>query len=98
MTLYNRPPPMADPPSQRPRLLPSILFILWCLTIGTMLIYAPWLPVWSRWTGVYGTSLFHDLLVHPAFRGAVSGFGVYHLVWGTHDLDRLLGHYLRRDG
>ena len=37
----------------------------------------------------------HDLLLHPAFRGAVSGFGVYHLVWGTHDLDRLLARTLR---
>jgi hypothetical protein len=88
-------PPSEHPPSDRRRLLPSILFIVWCLTMGTLLVYAPWLPVWSRWTSVYSGSALYDVLAHPAFRGAVSGFGVYHLVWGTHDLDRLLARFLR---
>jgi hypothetical protein len=31
------------------------------------------------------------LLLHPLFRGAVSGFGLVHLVWGANDLQALLG-------
>jgi hypothetical protein len=30
------------------------------------------------------------ILIHPVFRGAVSGFGAVHLVWGAHDLEVLL--------
>jgi hypothetical protein len=83
----------------RGSLVASLLFIAWCLGIGTLLVYAPWLPVWARWTAPYTSSpLVHDLLQHPALRGAVTGFGLYHLVWGTHDLDRLLGRFLRSRG
>jgi hypothetical protein len=88
-----------DAPSPLRDSLPlSILFVGWCLGVGTLLVYAPWLPVWARWTAPWTAPWVHDLLQHPALRGAISGFGLYHLVWGTHDLDRLLSRYLRSRG
>jgi hypothetical protein len=78
----------------------KLAFVAWCLLVGTLLMYAPWLPVWSRWTSPFAAleltgSPLPAVLAHPAFRGAVSGFGLYHLVWATHDLDSLLGDWLR---
>jgi hypothetical protein len=32
-------------------------------------------------------------MLHPWFRGAVTGFGMVHLVWGAHDL---IGLFTRR--
>ncbi len=87
-------PPAPLPPSP----VLAILFIVWCLAVGTLLMYAPWLPVWSRWIAPLTATPLHDVLSHPTVRGAVSGFGVYHLVWGTHDLDLLLGRFLRSRG
>ena len=78
----------------------KLAFVVWCLLVGTLLMYAPWLSVWSRWTAPFAGleltgSPVPGVLAHPAFRGAVSGFGLYHLVWATHDLDALLGWWLR---
>lgn len=81
-----------------PRLHPlsTLLFVAWCFTVGTLLLYAPWMPIWARWTAPFTTPWLAEILVHPTLRGAVSGFGLVHLVWGTHDLDRLLAGALRR--
>ncbi|HEX2251905.1 MAG TPA: hypothetical protein VHQ65_01395, partial [Thermoanaerobaculia bacterium] len=93
------PAPMPDSsldlPARDSRLF-ALLFIAWCFVAGTLLMYAPWMPVWTRWVSAVDTPWLHRLLVHPTFRGAVSGFGLVHLVWGTHDLDQLLGRYLER--
>jgi hypothetical protein len=86
--------PSESPPANHPLL--ALVFVLWCFIVGTLLMYAPWLPVWLRWTAPVSSPLLHDLLLHPALRGAVTGFGLFHLVWGTHDLDRLLHRWLQR--
>jgi hypothetical protein len=64
-----------------------LFFVLYCFEAGLLLLWAPWMPEWERlmlqlapWQGLRG------LLLHPWFRGAVSGFGSVHLVWGAHDL------------
>ncbi len=71
-----------------------LLFILYCVEAGLFLIMAPWSPVWDRNIVQIPLAALRTLALHPAARGAVTGFGLVHLVWGAHDLDALLA--LRR--
>jgi len=84
-------------PDARPSPSPvlSTVFIVWCFIVGTLLLYAPWMPIWLRWTAPFTAPLVREVLMHPTFRGAVSGFGLLHLLWGTHDLDLLISRLLR---
>ena len=65
------------------------LFILYCTTIGVALLFLPWSPGWDRlvlqlpWGGLRWLSA-------PAARGAITGFGLVHLVWSAHELREFL--------
>lgn len=64
-----------------------ILFVLYCVEAGVFLLLTPWSPRWEQSLielPATGLTLF---LLHPAVRGAISGFGLVHLIWGAHDLD-----------
>lgn len=74
----------------------TLLFVIWCFVVGTLLLYAPWMPVWVRWASGFPNPSVQEFLAHPTLRGAVCGFGLFHLVWGTHDLDALIARFLRR--
>jgi hypothetical protein len=68
-----------------------LVFILYCFEAGTMLLFLPWHTVWDQLLLHLGSSEgLRQLFAHPVFRGAVSGFGLIHLVWGAHDLEVLL--------
>jgi hypothetical protein len=67
-----------------------ILFILYCVEAGVFLILAPWGPMWARTLSHLPLGRFGAVCLHPVFRGAVSGFGLIHLVWGANDLQALL--------
>jgi len=57
------------------RLLSALLVVLLCI-MGAVLFYLPWTSIWEK---NYFLSHFPSLmrvLLHPAFRGAVSGLGV----------------------
>ena len=71
-----------------------LLFILYCVEAGLFLVMAPWSLVWDRNILQIPLTTLRTLALHPAARGAVTGFGLVHLVWGAHDLDALLA--LRR--
>jgi hypothetical protein len=74
----------------RIEILFRLLFILYCVEAGLFLLLAPWSPLWDRNVLLIPISGLRTLALHPASRGAVSGFGLIHLVWGAHDLDALL--------
>lgn len=65
------------------------VFILYCTTIGVALLFLPWSPGWDRlvmhlpWESLRWLS-------SPAWRGAITGFGLVHLVWSTHELRELV--------
>ena len=65
----------------------QILFILYCVEAGLFLILAPWSANWDRTLIQLPLAWMRDLALHPFPRGAVSGFGLVHLIWGTHDLE-----------
>jgi hypothetical protein len=57
------------------RMLSAILVVVLCI-MGAILFYLPWTSIWEK---NYFLSHFPSLmriLLHPAFRGAVSGLGV----------------------
>lgn len=68
----------------------TLLFVLYCAEAGVLLIFAPWSPVWDRTMIQIPLPLLRNLMLHPVMRGAVSGFGLVHLVLGAHDLHALL--------
>jgi hypothetical protein len=68
----------------------SLLFIFYCAEAGVLLLFVAWYPVWDRTVMQLPFPMLPGLMIHPLFRGAVSGFGLVHLVWGAHDLHVLL--------
>lgn len=68
-----------------------VLFLLYCVEAGLFLFVTPWLFSWDRsWLQVPSPTL-RALFLHSATRGAVSGFGLVHLIWGAHDLGAWIG-------
>ena len=56
-------------------MLSALLVVILCI-MGAVLFYLPWTSIWER---NYFLSHFPSLmriLLHPSFRGAVSGLGV----------------------
>jgi len=67
-----------------------VFFVIYCFEAGLLLTVAPWLPVWDRTVMQISFTALRNLCLHPALRGAVTGFGLIHVVWGLHDLKALL--------
>ncbi len=63
------------------------VFILYCATVGTVLVVTPWSPGWNQMLSHLSATF--ELLGSPLLRGALSGFGLVHLVWCLHDVIRL---------
>ena len=64
-----------------------LFFVLYCAEAGIFLVLAPWSLAWERLLLHFPIASLHALLLEPAVRGAITGFGLVHLVWGAHDLD-----------
>ena len=64
-----------------------ILFVVYCVEAGALLVLAPWSLGWDRTMLQLPVGDLRTLLLTPVLRGGVSGFGLVHLVWGAHDLD-----------
>lgn len=67
--------------------LGRILFVLYCIEAGAILLLLPWGGGWDRLILHVSNSELQRILLMPAVRGILSGFGVVHLVWAAHDLD-----------
>ncbi len=67
-----------------------LLFILYCIEAGVFLLLAPWGPMWERTLAHLPLGDLHGAFLHPVFRGAITGFGLVHLVWGANDLQAWL--------
>jgi hypothetical protein len=74
-----------------------VFFIIYCMEAGFFLLVGPWSPGWDRIVLVLHGPL-RSLLLHPLVRGAVSGFGLVHLVWSMHDLSGAISRRLGVDG
>ncbi|HVS16913.1 MAG TPA: hypothetical protein VMV46_23635 [Thermoanaerobaculia bacterium] len=72
------------------RSLARALFILYCVEVGVFLTMAPWRSGWSTLLIQFPLEALRGPLLTPWGRGAVTGFGLVHLVWGLHDLREIL--------
>ena len=71
------------------------VFVLYCLIAGLLFLYAPWSSTWDALVGSLPDDL--RLLRQPLTRGALSGFGLVHLVWVLNELDEALRPESRAD-
>jgi hypothetical protein len=68
-----------------------LFFILYCFEAGLLLLFAPWFPEWDRiMLQIAPFQGLRSFLLHGWVRGAITGFGLVHLVWGAHDLIAVL--------
>ena len=69
-----------------------VLFVIYCVEAGLFLVIAPWREFWNLLVTRSALSQAHlgAFLMLPWVRGAVTGFGLVHLIWGIHDLERIL--------
>jgi hypothetical protein len=65
------------------------VFVLYCMTVGVVLVLLPWTPGWDFMVARLPHPSLH-VLGWPVLRGALSGFGLVHLVWALHDLRAFL--------
>ena len=79
---YNRQPMDLE------RLL-HFVFVLYCATTGVVFLLLPWSPGYDHLLAFFYLPAV-ELLRLPLVRGAISGFGIVHLVWGLHDMAVLL--------
>ena len=68
----------------------GFLFVLYCVEVGTLLVLLPWTWHWERLALGLPQVELQLAALRPWVRGAVTGFGLLHLVWGAHDLDAWL--------
>ncbi len=66
----------------------QFVFVLYCATVGAVLVLIPWSPAWERMLSLLPASF--EILRLPWLRGGLSGFGLVHLVWCLHDLQLLM--------
>ncbi|RMH15348.1 MAG: hypothetical protein D6696_20960 [Acidobacteria bacterium] len=72
------------------------VFVLYCFTAGLLFLYTPWTATWDVLVGNLPFDL--ELLGRPLVRGAMSGFGLVHLVWVANELDEALRREPEVDG
>jgi hypothetical protein len=57
------------------KMLSAMLVVVLCI-MGAILFYLPWTSIWEKNYFLSHFPLLMRILLHPAFRGAVSGLGV----------------------
>lgn len=89
-------PPRPTPLTRFSFRLMFILYVLYCIEAGIFLAWAPWTGFWERTFVSLPWPEIGRWMLNPWGRGAVTGFGLMHLVWGLHDLERWFGGRSRR--
>jgi hypothetical protein len=57
-----------------------VLLILLCIEMGALLLYLPWSVYWDQNYFLRHFPSLIPLLLHPSFRGVVSGIGVLDII------------------
>jgi hypothetical protein len=61
------------------RILRALLVVL-CFEMGALLLYLPWTSFWEQNYFLSHFPALMPVLLHPSFRGAVSGLGVVDII------------------
>ena len=64
--------------------------VVYLIEVGLVLVVAPWTRFWDQNYFVQSLPFLEPLLVSPALRGAVSGFGIVTLAMAAVDIDTWL--------
>jgi hypothetical protein len=67
-----------------------VLSILSSVVVGTILVAAPWTPLWDGNVLLQPFPALRAAVLSPYARGAVSGLGLVNLVLAAHELRELL--------
>lgn len=65
------------------RLISALLVVALCI-MGAILFYLPWTSIWEKNYFLSHFPALMRVLLHPAFRGAVSGLGVLDIFLAIH--------------
>lgn len=68
----------------------KILFVFYCAEAGLLLTLLPWSPAWEQIMRQIPIAALQAVVLSPLVRGATTGFGLVHILWGTHDVAALL--------
>ena len=66
-----------------------LFFALYCLEAGLFFLIVPWTRFWSANPLIQSHLAVTAAAINPFVRGAVSGFGLMHLLIGINDIIRL---------
>jgi hypothetical protein len=72
------------------RVLPRLVFVLYCLEAGLFLALIPWREAWTLLVDQFAIDSLRPYLRSSFVRALICGFGVVHLLWALHDLHDLL--------
>jgi hypothetical protein len=61
------------------RILRAMLVVL-CFEMGALLLYLPWTSFWEQNYFLSHFPMLIPVLLHPSFRGVVSGLGVVDII------------------
>lgn len=61
------------------RVIRAMLVVL-CFEMGALLLYLPWTPFWEQNYFLSHFPALMPVLLHPSFRGAISGLGVVDII------------------
>ncbi|HVT19049.1 MAG TPA: hypothetical protein VHQ90_23070 [Thermoanaerobaculia bacterium] len=75
-----------------------VFFVLYCVEAGLFLLLAPWSSGWDRAVLHIPVAALRSLFLLPVLRGAMSGFGLVHLLWSVHDVQELIVRWRLRAG
>ena len=67
-----------------------VLFVVYCIEAGLFLVLAPWREIWGTLLGYLPYQSLRVLLSEMIARGAISGFGLVHILWGIHDANEII--------
>jgi hypothetical protein len=71
----------------------TVFYIMLCFTMGVLLLFSPWLPVWTSNFFVYHYVWVRELAHNGYIRGMVSGLGLGDIGLGAYEI----GAYRRRN-
>jgi hypothetical protein len=69
----------------------NILYIVYSLEVGIVLLCLPWLKIWENNYLLYLYPQIRPVVTNPFFKGGVLGLGIVNIMIGIHELI-----YLRR--
>ncbi len=66
-----------------------ILYVLYYLEIGFILLFLPWLRIWENNYLMYRYPTFQPIVANPFLKGAVLGLGIVNLIIGLQEISSL---------